>query len=42
MKFNSHHYQQVQEAYVILGKTQVHVLVYMYCDMLPIHVHVFK
>ena len=25
MKFNDHHYQQVQEAYGILGKTQVHV-----------------
>ena len=31
MKFNDHHYQQVQEAYGILGKTQVHVHVRSIC-----------
>lgn len=35
MKFNAHHYQQVQEAYGILGKTQVNTVTCLY-----IHVHV--
>lgn len=30
MKFNAHHYQQVQEAYGILGKTQVNTVTCFY------------